>query len=121
MTERRAGGDICIVGAGPAGLAAAWALGSAGRRVLVLESGGDDASDEAQALNRGDHEGVPYHGLSPTRHRQVGGTANIWDVSLENTPGAKYVPLSPRDLAAWPIGWDDLTPHYREAQTSTLR
>ena len=110
--------EVCVVGAGPAGIVTALALGSAGRRVVLLESGGVRSSTRAQGLNKGDHEGEPYNGLAATRHRQIGGTANVWNVPLpgEAGVGAKYVPLTPRDLAAWPIGWNELEPHYRRAQ-----
>jgi choline dehydrogenase-like flavoprotein len=108
--------DVCVVGGGPAGLTIAMTLGAAGRRVVLLESGGFDSSAPAQELNDGDH-GEAYVGLRRTRHRQIGGTANIWDVGLHGTTGAKYVPLSARDLADWPIGWDELEPYYVEAQT----
>lgn len=106
------------MGAGPAGIVAALALGTAGRRVVLLESGGLHASARAQELNYGDHEGEPYAGLAGTRHRQVGGTVNLWNVPLrgEAGAGAKYVPLTPRDVADWPIRWSDLEPHYRRAQ-----
>ena len=108
--------DVCVVGGGPAGLTTALTLGAAGRRVVLLESGGFDSSAAAQELNDGDNEGEPYAGLGLTRHRQIGGTANVWDVRVHGKPGAKYVPLSPRDMADWPIGWDELEPHYVEAQ-----
>src|SRR6185503_17470803 len=109
--------EVCVVGAGPAGITAALALGSAGRAVVLLESGQLRASHPIQELNDGDHEGAPYDGLVRTRQRQVGGTANIWNVPVDGELGAKYVPLSPRDLADWPIDWAELEPHYREAQT----
>lgn len=110
--------EVCVVGAGPAGIATALALGIAGRRVVLLESGGIRSSPRAQELNDGDHEGEPYNGLACARHRQVGGTVNVWNVPLhgEAGVGAKYVPLTPRDLAEWPISWNDLEPHYRRAQ-----
>lgn len=110
--------EVCIVGAGPAGIVTALALGSAGRRVVLLESGAGRSSTRAQELNDGDHEGEPYNGLAATRHRQIGGTVNLWNVPLQGEAGvgAKYVPLAPRDLADWPIGWNDLEPHYRRAQ-----
>lgn len=108
--------DVCVVGAGPSGLATALELGAAGRRVVVLESGAEEASPAAQALNEGDCEGEPYRGLRDTRHRGIGGSVRIWDVEVEGRPSAKYVPLSARDMAAWPIARRDLEPHYRRAQ-----
>jgi choline dehydrogenase-like flavoprotein len=109
---------VCVVGAGPAGIVTALALGTVGRRVVLLESGGVRSSTRAQQLNDGDHEGEPYNGLADTRHRQVGGTVNVWNVPLhgEAGVGAKYVPLTRRDLAEWPISWNDLEPYYRRAQ-----
>lgn len=108
--------DVCIVGAGPAGLSAALALGEAGRTVLLLESGSQSRSTAAQELNDGDHEGEPYVGLAASRHRQLGGTSNIWNVPVQGRIGAKYVPLSEPDLDEWPIDWAELQPYYRQAQ-----
>lgn len=110
--------DVCVVGGGPAGLTIAKTLGVAGHRVILLESGGFDSSGATQELNDGEHDGEAYAGLRRTRHRQLGGTANIWDVGVHGATGAKYVPLSARDLADWPIGWEDLEPYYHEAQSS---
>ena len=50
--------DVCIVGAGPAGITTALALGPAGRGVVLLESGGTGSARRAQELNDGDHEGA---------------------------------------------------------------
>jgi len=108
--------DVCVVGGGPAGLTAALTLAEAGRRVLLFESGGRRVSAAAQRLNAGDCEGETYAGLVRTRHRRLGGTANVWDVRIDGRIGAKYVPLGRRDLAGWPIGLDELRPHYVEAQ-----
>ncbi len=109
--------DVCIVGAGPAGLTLAQALGRTGHVIALVESGGFQRSTRAQELNDGDVKGEPYTGLQATRNRGVGGTARIWNVEIGEHTGAKYVPLDPHDLAAWPIGWHDLAPFYREAQT----
>ncbi len=106
--------DVCIVGAGPAGLTAALRLGEVGREVVVLESGLTDSTQ--QDLNEGEYSGEPYVGLIGSRHRQVGGTVNIWNVRVGGRSGAKYVPLAERDLAAWPIEWAELEPFYHQAQ-----
>lgn len=81
--------DVCIVGGGPAGLTAALTLGAAGRRVVLLESGGFSSSAAAQQLNDGDYQGEAYAGLARTRHRQLGGSANVWNVRVHGKPGAK--------------------------------
>ncbi len=43
--------DICVVGAGPVGIALALELARLGRSVLLLESGGGGMAAEAQALS----------------------------------------------------------------------
>jgi choline dehydrogenase-like flavoprotein len=82
----------------------------------LLESGGAGRSRSAQRLNAGETAGEPYAGLSTTRHRGLGGTVNIWNVETSEGQGAKYAPLSPSDLEAWPIDFDDLRPWYAGAQ-----
>ena len=44
--------QICIIGAGAAGITLALELIDSGIDVLLLESGGRDAEDEVQALRR---------------------------------------------------------------------
>lgn len=108
--------DFCVIGGGPAGLTAALTLAAAERRVLLLESGAVGSSPDAQKLNDGEHAGENYAGLVATRHRRLGGAANVWNVRAHGRPAAKYVPLSERDMRDWPIGWDELRPYYEEAQ-----
>src|SRR5262245_9969037 len=90
--------DVCIIGAGPAGPTPARELTGSRRNVLLLESGGLEADGELQALNEGAVVGVPYQGLRATRHRQVGGTAHLWNTSINSIAGAKYAPLDPVDF-----------------------
>lgn len=109
--------DLCIVGAGPTGLALARECLDRGIGVLLLESGGVGAETQAQELNDGRVIGSPYAGLRVTRHRQVGGGAGIWNTPLHGQAGAKYVPLDPCDLEErWPLAFADLEPYYRRAQ-----
>ena len=85
--------DLCIVGAGPAGLSLAHALLGSGLQVVVLESGGRDFDRVAQALNEAQVVGSAYGDLLQTRQRQVGGTANAWNSEVDGEVAAKFVPL----------------------------
>jgi choline dehydrogenase-like flavoprotein len=116
--------DLCIVGAGPAGLVLARELVGIDRTVILLESGGSDTEPAAQELNRGDVNGIAYSGLDQTRHRQIGGTTNTWNTPLRTLMGAKYVPLDPWDFeprsgpgpSGWPFDGAALRTYYRRAQ-----
>lgn len=115
--------DICIVGAGPAGLALASRLIDHGLHVLLLESGGEQPDGAVLALNHGETLGDPYAGLAATRHRRIGGTTAIWNTTVRGEVGAKYVPLEPVDFlrrpttapGAWPIQHEELRPYYAGA------
>lgn len=110
--------DICIIGAGAAGLTIARRLADAGRHVCLVESGGLDYEPEIQALNKGDVTGQPYYELHRARLRFFGGTTAIW--------GGRTCWLDPIDFAArpwvpmsgWPFGLEELAPYYRRAEHS---
>jgi choline dehydrogenase-like flavoprotein len=116
--------DVCIVGAGPAGLTVALELAGSGLSVVILESGGADSNATVQDLNDGMVLGSAYAGLRATRHRALGGTANSWNTSFGTFTGAKYVPLDPWDLEShpqtglpgWPIDFATLERYYKRAQ-----
>jgi choline dehydrogenase-like flavoprotein len=116
--------DLCIVGAGPAGLTLARECAARGLRIAVLESGGLEADAATQALCDGTTVGDPYAGPLVTRHRQAGGTVHIWNTDVGGATGAKYVPLDAVDfserpwvpLSGWPLAGTDLDPYYRRAQ-----
>ena len=115
---------VCVVGAGPAGLALGRALAAGSRDVLVLESGGAGSERSAQRLSEGATVGDAYAGLRATRHRQIGGAANLWNTLVGSAAGAKYVPLDRADLAGapelpwsgWPLPWSELEPWYDAAR-----
>jgi len=109
-------GDICIVGAGAAGIAMAWELADGKLKVVVLESGGLDHDGDTQSLYDGENVGLDYYGLESARMRMFGGTTNHWS--------GWCMPLDALDFEARPwvplSGWDltkgDLLPYYRRAQ-----
>jgi choline dehydrogenase-like flavoprotein len=124
LDTRRLDADVCIVGAGPAGLTLARALIPHGPRVVLLESGGRSADPEAQALGDGPTTGDPYAGPGATRHRQAGGASQVWNTWLGSAMGARYVPLDALDfeardwlpLSGWPFDKATLDPYYAQAQ-----
>lgn len=107
--------DVCIVGAGAAGLALAKSMSGAHLKVALLESGNFSFEQETQSLYSGKNVGLPYFPLDASRLRFFGGTANHW--------GGHCSPFQPIDFEAregiphtgWPITKQDLDPYYDEA------
>ncbi len=108
--------DICIVGAGPAGITLARTLARTGQNILLLESGGLAPDDTVQALNAGEVADAALHS-PPDKYRQrcLGGSTAIW--------GGRCVPFDRIDFetrpwiqgASWPIGYEDVAAYYPAA------
>lgn len=117
--------DVCIIGAGVAGLTIGRSFIGCDATVCVLEQGGEDADSAVQPLNRGEVTGYPYWGLDYARHAQVGGASHRWvhDLGKRGT-GARFMPLERIDFekrsvipySGWPFSKDDLEPYYGRAQ-----
>lgn len=107
--------DVCIIGAGAAGIAIASAFLTHRVRVCVVESGGMDGELRSQSLCEGESIGTPNFDAFHSRMRAYGGSCNLW--------GGGCVRLSALDMSArdwvphsgWPISPADLTPWYRRA------
>lgn len=105
--------DICVIGAGIAGLTVARRFLREKTSVVILESGGLRYDDQAQDLNEGASTGMRYYDLRDARVRFVGGTINIW--------GGRCAPLDAIDFqtrpwvphSGWPITLDELEPWYK--------
>src|SRR5687767_11497161 len=69
--------DICIVGAGPAGISIARELAGTKHSVVLLESGTFEFDQATQDLYDGSVSGLPYK-LDQSRLRFFGGTTNHW-------------------------------------------
>ncbi|MXY06012.1 MAG: GMC family oxidoreductase [Gammaproteobacteria bacterium] len=112
---RTAQADVCIIGAGAAGITLARGLSGQGLRILLLESGGLDYGPESAALGVGENIGAAYYPLEDSRLRFFGGTTNIW--------GGRCAPLDDIDFQArgwvahsgWPIDGGELAEGYSAA------
>lgn len=107
--------DVCIIGAGAAGLTLARRLAERGQSVTLLESGGLDFEQETQDLYRGSNVGMPYYDLDQSRLRFFGGTVAIWGgrcalLDAIDFQRREWVPHS-----GWPIAREDLLPFYTQA------
>lgn len=122
--------DVCIVGAGPAGLTLARELATSGLEIVILESGGDGsdpkADADAQELSHGETTGDAYHTLRLIRERGLGGTAVRWSyhVPLGFDDGLRCRRLDKIDFekrdwmpnSGWPFGLAELEPFYDRAE-----
>jgi len=74
--EQRA--DVCIVGAGAAGIVLAVELRRQGRTVVMVEGGGEDVEEAAQEPYRSELAGLNHRGIHTGRFRAKGGTTTRW-------------------------------------------
>ena len=108
--------EVCIIGAGAAGIALAREFIDAPFRVALLESGGMEIDFDTQELYEGQSIGLPLDPLTLSRLRYFGGSTNHW--------GGYCLPLDPIDFEqrddfayhGWPFPKSDLDPWYARAQ-----
>ncbi|MGH9158416.1 MAG: GMC oxidoreductase [Vicinamibacteraceae bacterium] len=107
--------DVCVAGAGAAGLTLALALRDKGLTVCVLESGGYEPDPAVQALYQGKMSGITTWQLDQCRLRLFGGTTYHWEGLCrpflpEDFAERSYIPGS-----GWPLTYDEIVPYYRRA------
>lgn len=107
--------DLCIVGAGPAGITLARRFATGPREVLLLESGGLELEAEAQELNHGEVRGEPYYDLRLPRQRVFGGTSVHWTGEMGAFGADDFAPRPWLEMPGWPIELEELTTRYSEA------
>lgn len=107
--------DVCIVGAGVAGITIALKLGEAGRRVLLIEAGDRYVSAKSQAFYRGEQGDLENLPLDATRIRALGGSSNHWGGWCRALDAYDFARTDLSPDGAWPIGKPDLDPYFREA------
>jgi choline dehydrogenase-like flavoprotein len=107
--------DLCVVGAGAAGLAIARELLGSRTRVLLVESGGTAPDAGTDLLKEGEADGLRDTSLVEGRARGLGGSTTVW--------AGQCIPLDELDFeerewvphSGWPISAADLGPYYERA------
>ncbi len=105
--------DVCVFGAGPAGITVARALDT-GLRVALVEAGGAEPSADSQGFYEGQTLGDPLYDLSTARLRCFGGTSGHWSGWCRPLDDVDF---SAKDdpIEAWPMGRAQLDPFLSEA------
>jgi choline dehydrogenase-like flavoprotein len=108
--------DVCIIGAGAAGIAMALDLIGSGVDVLLLEAGGRQFESDTQALYAGSVTEARLHS-APDKYRQrrLGGTTTIWGGRCMPFDGIDFETRGYMPHSGWPITRDDLNPYYARA------
>jgi len=107
--------DVCLIGAGAAGITIARELAASPLQICLVEGGGLDYEEASQALYAGENAGSPVD-FEAGRLRFLGGSTNHW--------GGRCAPLDEIDFrrrewiphSGWPIGRDELDPYYVRAR-----
>ncbi len=109
-------GDICIVGAGAAGITLALELNKSNKKVILLESGGFEYDESTQQLNKGINIGQKYFPLKSSRLRLFGGTTGLWSGFCAPLDSIDFEERSWISDSGWPFSKEDLSTFYERAQ-----
>lgn len=106
--------DVCVVGAGAAGITLARRLTESGSSVVLLESGGLSLEPRVQALYDGETSGR-FYSLQGSRLRYFGGSTGHWEgycgpLDESDFQVREWVPHS-----GWPIAREELVPYWKRA------
>ena len=121
--------DLVIIGSGAGGGTMAHALASTGRRILLIERGGEVPSEPENwspaavwkdLRYRTTESWVGADGLEfqPYTHYNVGGNTKYWGSVLYRLRREDFGEIEHRDgiSPAWPITYEDLAPWYDAAE-----
>jgi choline dehydrogenase-like flavoprotein len=107
--------DVCIVGAGAAGITLAVEFARKGKKVLLLEGGGAVREDSSQALYDSEIAGLPHRGIHTGRIRVKGGTTVRWGGQILELDALDFTPRPGIPDSGWPFPKTELTPFYERA------
>ncbi|WP_406822076.1 FAD-dependent oxidoreductase [Pseudomonas sp. KnCO4] len=99
--------DVCIIGAGPAGITLALRLAAAGWQVLLAEGGGREYSALSQDLYACKSTGLELY-AQESRLRYLGGTSNHWAGRCRPFTASDFALAPIGGLPGWPIPYAEI-------------
>lgn len=108
-------GDVCIIGAGAAGISFALQWLNKPHKVLLLEGGGFEPEQAMQDLYKGKSTGQRYYPLHSSRLHFFGGTTGHWAGFCADFDPLDFKERSWVPNSGWPIERATLDPFYERA------
>ncbi|MDP9038558.1 MAG: GMC family oxidoreductase [Acidobacteriota bacterium] len=107
--------DVCVVGAGAAGIVLAVELARLGRRVTLLEGGGVSVEDESQGPYSSQVVGLTHRGVHTGRFRALGGTTHRWGGQILELDDIDFERRDWVSGSGWPFPKRELASAYARA------
>ncbi|MYL96727.1 hypothetical protein GR702_02925 [Novosphingobium sp. FGD1] len=107
--------DVCLIGAGAAGISIAQALAGSRFSICLLESGSGSAEAETQRLYEGEVAGHSMT-MDTGRYRVLGGSTSRWTGRCGKLDAIDFQARAWVPHSGWPIGLEDLEPYYEAAR-----
>jgi choline dehydrogenase-like flavoprotein len=106
--------DVCVIGAGPAGISLVRRLAGHGLEVALMEAGGLEWSEASQAVAAGESVGLAFPALDVARLRYLGGSSGHWNGLCRALDAEDFEPRPANPDGGWPIGRAELDPYTAE-------
>lgn len=110
--------DVCIIGAGPAGITLARGLDDGRRDICLLESGGEALEAATQALLTAAQGSEGYPPLQAARVGALGGSTHVWAGWCRPLDAIDFERRPEIPSSGWPIARADLDPFYVQAHAA---
>ena len=103
--------DYTIIGAGILGILLALDLSESKKKILLIEGGGLDNTNQIKNSYEGKIYGDNYYPLELSRQRTFGGGFNCWGGRLRNFDNWDFN----NDYSSWPINYEELLKYKKKA------
>lgn len=114
-SEQKYNADVCIIGAGVAGITLAIELGQMGISTLIIDGGDENFTMESQNLYAPGESIKGYEDITYDRLRFLGGSSNHWQNSTGQFTPADFKKRDWIPNSGWPIEFEDIAPFYNKA------